>query len=68
MRAALAAGSASSASARETAHAPTETARRLRGTTEFMTEEAVKPIITAAGQVAKVRAMMRTVRGQDRRG
>src|SRR5829696_576664 len=40
----------------------TETARRLRGTTEFMTEEALKPIITAAGQIAKVRAMMRTVR------
>ncbi|MDF2762422.1 MAG: hypothetical protein K0S83_1156, partial [Thermomicrobiales bacterium] len=45
----------------------TETARRLRGTTEFMTEEAVKPIITAAGKAAKVRAMMRTVTGQDRR-
>jgi hypothetical protein len=27
-----------------------------------MTEEAVKPIITAAGKAAKVRAMMRTVR------
>ena len=40
----------------------TETAKRLRGTTEFMTEEAVKPIITAAGKAAKVRAMMRTVR------
>ena len=40
----------------------TETARRLRGTTEFMTEEAVKPIITAAGRAAKVRAMVRTVR------
>ena len=40
----------------------TETAKRLRGTTEFMTEEAVKPIITAAGKAAKVRAMVRTVR------
>src|ERR671911_577867 len=46
----------------------TETARRLRGTTEFMTEEAVKPIITAAGKAAKMRAMGRTVTGQDRRG
>jgi hypothetical protein len=46
----------------------TETARRLRGTTEFMTEEAVKPIISAAGKAAKVRAMLRTVKGQDRRG
>ena len=39
----------------------TETAKRVRGTTEFMTEEAVKPIITAAGKAAKVRAMVRTV-------
>jgi hypothetical protein len=45
----------------------TETARRLRGTTEFMTEEAVKPIITAAGQATKVRAMVRTVTGADRK-
>lgn len=45
----------------------TETARRVRGTTEFMTEEAVKPIITAAGQAAKLRAMVRTVTGQDRK-
>jgi hypothetical protein len=45
----------------------TETARRLRGTTEFMTEEAVKPIITAAGQAARLRAMVRAVTGQDRK-
>jgi flagellar basal body-associated protein FliL len=45
----------------------TETARRLRGTTEFMTEEAVKPIIKSAGQAAKLRAMMRTVTGADRK-
>ena len=45
----------------------TETAKRLRGTTEFMTEEAVKPLITAAGQAAKLRAMVRAVTGQDRR-
>ena len=45
----------------------TETAKRVRGTTEFMTEEAVKPIITAAGQAAKLRAMVRTVTGQDRK-
>lgn len=47
-------------------HELTETAKRLRGTTEFMTEEAVKPIITAAGQLAKVRAMTRAVTGKDR--
>ncbi len=45
----------------------TETVRRLRGTTEFMTEEAVKPLISAAGQAAKVRAMVRTVTGADRK-
>ena len=49
-------------------HELTETARRLRGTTEFVTEEAVKPIVTAAGQIAKMRAMVRTVTGQDRKG
>ncbi|MBA2595617.1 MAG: DUF948 domain-containing protein [Chloroflexota bacterium] len=48
-------------------HELTETVRRLRGTTEFMTEEAVKPIITAAGQAAKVRAMVRAVTGKDRK-
>ena len=48
-------------------HELTETARRLRGTTEFVTEEAVKPIVTAAGQIAKMRAMVRTVTGQDRK-
>lgn len=46
----------------------TETMRRVRGTTEFMTEEAVKPIIRSAGQAAKLRAMVRTVTGQDRKG
>src|SRR6476619_5552169 len=40
----------------------TESFKRLPATTEFMTEEAVKPIITAAGKAAKVRAMVRTVR------
>ena len=45
----------------------TETVKRLRGTTEFVTEEAVKPIITTAGQIAKMRAMARAVTGQDRK-
>ena len=48
-------------------HEATETVKRLRGTTEFMTEEAVKPIVTAAGQIARVRAMARAVTGQDRK-
>src|SRR4051794_2398353 len=45
----------------------TETAKRLRGTTEFMAAEVVNPVIAAAGNAAKVRAMVRTVTGQDRK-
>ena len=37
------------------------TAKRVRGTTEFVTEEAVKPILSVAGKYAKLRAMQRTV-------
>jgi predicted MFS family arabinose efflux permease len=37
------------------------------GTTEFVTEEAVKPIVTVAGQLAMARAMARAVTGQDRK-
>jgi hypothetical protein len=40
------------------------TAKRVRGTTEFVTEEAVKPILNVAGQYAKLRAMQRTVTGK----
>ena len=39
----------------------TQTAKRVRGTTEFMTEEAVKPIIAVAGTYAKLRAMGKSV-------
>jgi hypothetical protein len=39
----------------------TGTARRIRGTAEFMTEEAVKPIVTIAGAYARTRATMKTV-------
>jgi hypothetical protein len=46
----------------------TETARRFRGTTTFVTEEAVKPILTVAGAYAQIRAMTRTVTGRDGRG
>jgi predicted PurR-regulated permease PerM len=45
----------------------TDTAKRVKATTDFVTEEAVKPIVTTAGQVAKVRAMVRTVTGADRK-
>ncbi len=36
------------------------TVKRLRGTTDFVTEEAVKPIINVASTVAGVRAMAKT--------
>lgn len=42
------------------------TANRVQNTTSFMTEEAVKPIVNAAGQVAKVRAMSRFVAGKSK--
>ncbi|MFN8592229.1 MAG: hypothetical protein U0031_12285 [Thermomicrobiales bacterium] len=46
----------------------TQTARRIKGTTEFVSEEAVRPIITTAGQIAKLRAMARVVSGATKRG
>jgi hypothetical protein len=42
-----------------------ETAKRLRGTTEFMTEEAVKPMIRTAGQAAKFRAMWKAATSRE---
>lgn len=41
------------------------TLKRLRGTADFVTEEAVKPIITVAGTYAKMRATMKTVVGKN---
>jgi hypothetical protein len=46
----------------------TGTVKRVRGTAEFMTEEAVKPILTVASTYAKMRAMTRTVTGKDGKG
>ncbi len=46
----------------------TGTVKRVRGTAEFMTEEAVKPILTIASTYAKMRAMTRTVTGKDNKG
>jgi oligo-1,6-glucosidase len=40
------------------------TATRVKNTTNFVTEEAARPIVAAAGQVAKVRAMSRFVTGK----
>lgn len=41
------------------------TIQRLRGTAEFMTEEAVKPVLGVAGTYAKIRAMTKTVTGRS---
>lgn len=41
----------------------TATATRIKGTTEFVTEQAVSPIIGVAGTLARMRAMTRTVTG-----
>jgi hypothetical protein len=43
----------------------TSTMERVRGTTEFVTEEAVKPILGVAGTYAKIRAMTKTVTGRS---
>lgn len=45
----------------------TATAKRVRGTAEFMTEEAVKPILTVASTYAGMRAMIKTVTGRDQK-
>lgn len=42
------------------------TASRVQNTTSFVTEEAVKPIMTAAGQYAKIRKMGQVVSGKSR--
>jgi len=43
-----------------------ETLQRVKGTTEFVTEEVAAPIISVYGTVAKGRMMMRTVTGRDK--
>ena len=45
----------------------TGTVKRVRGTAEFVSEEAVKPILTVAGNYARMRATMRTVLGKNNR-
>ena len=45
----------------------TATATRVKGTTEFVTEQAVQPIISVAGTMARMRAMTRTVTGGKKR-
>lgn len=41
-----------------------ETIKRVRGTANFVSEEAVKPIMTVAGKAAKVRAMSQVLAGK----
>lgn len=41
------------------------TLKRFRGTADFVTEEAVKPIISVASSYAKMRATMKTVVGKN---
>jgi hypothetical protein len=45
----------------------TGTVNRVRNTTNFVTEEAVKPIITFASQFSKVRQMQKTVTGKRKK-
>ncbi len=45
----------------------TSTLKNVRGTTEFMSEEAVKPVIKAAGKAAQVGAAFRVFRNASRR-
>jgi hypothetical protein len=45
----------------------TGTVNRVRNTTNFMTEEAVKPLITVMGQFSKVRQMRKTVTGSRKK-
>lgn len=43
----------------------TGTVKRMRGTADFVTEEAVKPILGVAGTYAKMRAMTKTITGKS---
>ena len=43
----------------------TGTLNRVRGTANFVSEEAVKPIMTVAGKAARVRAMSRVIAGKQ---
>lgn len=45
----------------------TGTVSRVRSTTNFVTEEAVKPLISMAGNFSKVRQMSKTVSGKRKK-
>lgn len=46
----------------------TETTHRVKGAASFVTEEVASPVITFYGNVAKARAMVKTVTGRDPKG
>ncbi len=41
------------------------TLKRARGTVDFVSEEAVRPIVSAAGTIARVKAMANAAAGRD---
>ena len=45
----------------------TGTVKQVRGTTTFMTEEAIKPVVSVASNVARVRAMARTITSERKK-
>ena len=45
----------------------TSTINRIRGTTNFITEEAVKPLVTVAGKYSRFRTMSRVVTGKQKK-
>ncbi len=45
----------------------TGTVKRVRGTTNFLTEEAVKPIVSVAGTYSRIRSMSKVVAGKTRK-
>ena len=45
----------------------TGTVKRVRGTTNFITEEAVKPIVTVAGTYSRIRGMTKVVVGKTKK-
>src|SRR5690348_7488975 len=45
----------------------TGTINRVRGTANFVTEEAVKPLITVAGKYSRLRTMSKVVTGKQKK-
>lgn len=45
----------------------TGTMKRVRGTTNFVTEEAIKPILNVAGSYARLRTMSKVVTGKRKK-